>query len=67
MRFQMRALFFWGKDPCKKKKIAKAEPVAQNAYANSSKVLPDSDPTNKKSENRRHPRRWARRRRNKQR
>ena len=36
--------------PCKKRKIAKAEPVAQNTYADTSKVLPDSDPTNKKSE-----------------
>ena len=53
----MRALFFFGTDPCKKRKIAKAEPVAQNIYADTSKVLPDSDPTNKKSENRRrHPR-----------
>ena len=46
----MRALFFFGTDPCKKRKIAKAEPVAQNTYADTSKVLPDSDPTNKKSE-----------------
>ena len=49
----MRALFFFWTDPCKKRKIAKAEPVAQSLYADTSKVLPDSDPTNQKSENQR--------------
>ena len=47
----MRALFFFWTDPCKKRNIAKAEPVAQSKYADIIKVLPDSDPTNKKSEN----------------
>ena len=32
-RFQMRELFFFGTDPCEKRKIEKAEPVAQNTYA----------------------------------
>ena len=34
-RFQMRALLFFWTDPCKKK-IAKAEPVAQSKYADTS-------------------------------
>ena len=36
-----------GQTPAKKTKIAKAEPVAKSTYADISKVLPDSDPTNK--------------------
>ena len=27
MRFQMRALFFWGKDPCKKKRLRRRSPL----------------------------------------